>query len=174
MNFNYEIINEEFENDKVWVVIFKSSILTTLKVMMEFDSNLNLKIFDLPNNRFEPIPNFQMKSLFSNIALNNCLLIPSLSHKLLSVSQLTKDFNCTVLMTSDGCIVQDAQTGTIIGRGTEKGGLYYVDEAVQKGHTSLAHGSPNPQLWMWHRCLGHPSLGYLKRLFPSLSNAIHP
>ena len=61
MNFNYEIINEEFENDKVWVVIFKSSILTTLKTMMEFDSNSNLKIFDLPNNRFESIPNFQIK-----------------------------------------------------------------------------------------------------------------
>ena len=69
MNFNYEIINEEFENDKVWVVIFKSSILTTLKAMMEFDSN-NLKIFDLPNNRFEPISNFQMKLLFPNIAYN--------------------------------------------------------------------------------------------------------
>ena len=67
MNFNYEIINEEFENDKVWVVIFKFSILTTLKAMMEFDLNPNLKIYDLSNNRFEPIPNFQMKSLFPNI-----------------------------------------------------------------------------------------------------------
>ena len=68
MNSNFEIIDEEFENDKVWVVIFKSSILTTLKTMMEFDSNPNLKIFNLPNNRFKPIPNFQIKSLFSNIA----------------------------------------------------------------------------------------------------------
>ena len=31
MNFNYEIINEEFENNKVWVVIFKFSTSTTLK-----------------------------------------------------------------------------------------------------------------------------------------------
>ena len=31
MNFNYEIINKEFENDKVWVLIFKFSTLTTLK-----------------------------------------------------------------------------------------------------------------------------------------------
>ena len=45
-----------------------------------------------------------------------------------------------------------------------------MDEVVQKGHTSLAHGSPDHQLWMWHRRVGHPSLGYLKRLFPSLNN----
>ena len=58
INFNYEIINEEFENDKVWVIILKFSTLTTLKTMVEFNPNLNLKIFNLPNNKFEPISNF--------------------------------------------------------------------------------------------------------------------
>ena len=46
MDFNYEIINEEFENDKIWIVILKFSTLTTLKTMVEFDPNPNLKIFD--------------------------------------------------------------------------------------------------------------------------------
>ena len=105
-----------------------------------------------------------------SLKLNNCLLIPSLSHKLLSISQLTRELNCTVLMTSSDCVVQDTQTGRIIGCGTERDGLYYVDEAIQKGHTSLAHGFSNHQLWTWHRRLGHPSVGYLKRLFPSLNN----
>ena len=67
-------------------------------------------------------------------------------------------------------VLHDARTGKIIGRGTERGGLYYVDEVTQKGHTFLAQGSPDHQLWMWHRLLGHPSLGYLKQLFPSLNN----
>ena len=62
MNFNYEIINEEFENNKVWIVIFKFYTLTTFKIMVEFYPNLNLKIFDVPNNKFELIPNFQMRS----------------------------------------------------------------------------------------------------------------
>ena len=64
MNFNYEIINEEFENDKVWVVILKFSTLTTLKTIVEFDLNTNLKIFDLLNNKFKPILNFQMKYIY--------------------------------------------------------------------------------------------------------------
>lgn len=73
-------------------------------------------------------------------------------------------------MTSTDCIVQDTRTGKILGRGTERGGLYYVDEATHKGQTLLTQGSNKEQMWMWHRRLGHPSLGYLKRLFPLLNN----
>ena len=66
--------------------------------------------------------------------------------------------------------MEDAQTGTIIGCSTERGGLYYVDEKTQHGQTMLTRGSSDHQLWMWHGQLGHPSLGYLKRMFPSLKN----
>uniref|UniRef100_A0A803MX05 Retroviral polymerase SH3-like domain-containing protein n=1 Tax=Chenopodium quinoa TaxID=63459 RepID=A0A803MX05_CHEQI len=47
----------------------------------------------------------------------------------------------------------DALTGQIIGCGTERGGFYYVDEEAQQGNALLAHGSPESQLWMWHRRL---------------------
>ena len=67
MDFNYEIINEEFENDKVWVVILKSSTLTTLKIMVEFDPNPNLNFFICQTI---DLSQFQMKLLFPNIALN--------------------------------------------------------------------------------------------------------
>ena len=66
------------------------------------------------------------------------------------------------------CLVQDAQTGKIIGRGTEKGGLYYLEETDQKGKAVLAYRSKERQLWTWHRILGHPSIGYLEKLFPPL------
>ena len=72
INFNNEIINEEFENDNVWIIILKFSTLTTLKTMVKFDQNLNLKFFYLSNNKFESILNFQIKSLFSNMTLINC------------------------------------------------------------------------------------------------------
>ena len=43
-----------------------------------------------------------------SINLRNCLLIPSLTHKLLSVSQFTKELNCINIMSSTNCVVQDA------------------------------------------------------------------
>ncbi|RYR09906.1 hypothetical protein Ahy_B05g078340 [Arachis hypogaea] len=65
-------------------------------------------------------------------------------------------------------LMEDILTKEIIGCGTKRGGLYYVNEVVHKGHAMLAHGTITRQLWLWHRRLGHPSFGYLKILFPSL------
>ena len=65
--------------------------------------------------------------------------------------------------------MQDAQTEKIIGRGIEKGGLYYLEKTVYKGKAVLAHESKERRLWTWHRRLGHPSIGYLEKLFPTLA-----
>ena len=67
MDFNYEIINEKFENEKVWIVIFKFSTLTTLKTMVNLIQIQIYKIFNLLNNKFKPISNFQMELSFPNM-----------------------------------------------------------------------------------------------------------
>ncbi|KAI3703312.1 hypothetical protein L1987_73277 [Smallanthus sonchifolius] len=100
------------------------------------------------------------------LKLSNCLFVPSLSHKLLSISHVTKELNCTVLMYPTFCILQDIRTRTIIGRGTERQGLYYVDEVTRSSNAMLAHGTKDREAWLWHRRLGHPSAGYLHLLFP--------
>ncbi|KAJ9551824.1 hypothetical protein OSB04_015869 [Centaurea solstitialis] len=102
------------------------------------------------------------------IKLSKCLYVPALSHKLFSVSHVTKELNCTVLMQPTFCILQDIKTGAIIGRGTERQGLYYVDEVAKNGTVMLSHGSTEREARLWHRRLGHPSTSYLHILFPKL------
>ncbi|XP_071741920.1 uncharacterized protein [Rutidosis leptorrhynchoides] len=54
-------------------------------------------------------------------------------------------------------LLLDIRTEKIIGRGTERDGLYYVDEVTRDENVMLAHGSSDRQAWLWHRRLGHPS-----------------
>ncbi|KAJ0625451.1 putative RNA-directed DNA polymerase [Helianthus annuus] len=80
------------------------------------------------------------------------------------------DYHCLGFSFLDRLLLQllIRWTGTIIGRGTERQGLYYVDEVAQQGTVMLAHGTTNREAWLWHRRLGHPSSGYLHLLFPKL------
>ncbi|WKA00241.1 hypothetical protein VitviT2T_018620 [Vitis vinifera] len=104
------------------------------------------------------------------LSLTNTLFVPSLSHKLLSVSQVTKELNCIVLIYPTFCLLQDILTKEIIGRGTKKGGLYYMEDFSigQANHTRSSSDRNKANILLWHRRLGHPSFGYLKLVFPTL------
>jgi hypothetical protein len=71
--------------------------------------------------------------LTPNPSLHNCLLIPAFSNHLLFVSQITEELDCVVLMFPMFCLLQDIRTQAIIGRGTKRKGLYYIDD-VASGH----------------------------------------
>ncbi|KAF9683717.1 hypothetical protein SADUNF_Sadunf04G0043300 [Salix dunnii] len=66
--------------------------------------------------------------LTHTLQLPNTLLFPSLTHKLLSVSQITSDLNCLVLMYPTFYLIQDILTKEIIGR--HRGGMV---EAENRG-----------------------------------------
>ena len=63
-----------------------------------------------------------------SFSLPNTLLVPLLSNKLLSINQVTKELNCCVVMYSNFCLFQDILTKEIIGPGTKRGGLYYLND----------------------------------------------
>ena len=100
--------------------------------------------------------------------------MPSLSHKLLPVSQITKELNCAVLIYPTFCLIQNILTKEIIGRGTKRGGLYYMEDfgIGRANHVSSTNDRNKANIWLWHRRLGHPSFGYLKHIFPTLFSGL--
>lgn len=68
-----------------------------------------------------PVTGARTVTLSHSLSLSHSLLIPSLSNKLMSVSQVTVDLNYVVLMYYTFCLLQDILTKEIIGRGTKRG-----------------------------------------------------
>ena len=127
------------------------------------------------NGESYPITGAGSVTLTDSITLDTVFLVPSLSHNLLSVKQITQQFYCCVILYPWCCIFQDILTWKIIGRGIEKGGLYYM-EMTNPGNlrASEVHqiqkkvSTDEEQIWLWHKRLGHPSFGYIQTLFPLL------
>lgn len=103
-------------------------------------------------------------------SLSNTLLVSSLSNKLISVGQATEELNCVALIYPIFCLFQDILTKEIIGRGTKREGLYYMDDFSHGKASNMQHstGIKEREIWLWHRRLGHPSFSYMKYLFPDL------
>ena len=112
--------------------------------------------------------------LTPNLSLHKCLFVFALSNHLLSVSQITEELDCVVLIFPTFCLLHDIQTRVIIGRGTKRKGLYYVDDVApgHVHHVQSHNGNKQKNIWLWHHRLGNASFGYLKKLFPSLFDGI--
>ena len=65
-------------------------------------------------------------SLSPSFSLPNTLLVPSLSNKLLSISQAIEELNCYALIYLNFYLFQDILTKEIIGCGTKRGGGGYM------------------------------------------------
>ena len=67
----------------------------------------------------------------------------------------------------------------MIGCGTRKGRLYYLDLTTSSSN-ALAHSlsvtssASMSKMWLWHKQFGHVSFGYLKHLFPDLFLNTYP
>jgi len=113
-------------------------------------------------------------SVSPSMNLASVLHVPNLAANLLSIARITIELNCRVIFYSYYCFFQDLATRKMIGSGSLKDGLYYLDSQpnthgrlIQAYHTVRADNLA-ARMWLWHQCLGHPSFLILQRMFPAL------
>ena len=61
-----------------------------------------------------------------NQPLQNVYFVPKLAANLIFVGQLAEN-NCAVHFLSSGCVLQDQNTGMVIGKGRKQGRLFILD-----------------------------------------------
>lgn len=95
------------------------------------------------------------------LVLRDVLFVPEFNCSLISVSHLVSDNQCTVQFTPSLCAIHDLPSGTLIGAGERRGGLYFFRKVA------VAHvvGDSDLSLFdLWHQRLGHPSEKVVKML----------
>lgn len=77
--------------------------------------------------------------------------------------------NCYVIFWPNDCVFQDISTHRILGYGTRRGRLYYLEEGYhgQPNHVGVSQTNKSVA-WLWHRRLGLLSFEYLRKLKPNL------
>lgn len=94
-----------------------------------------------------------------SLPLNHVFYSPHLANDLHSIEQHVED-KCTILFSSFGCLVQDQESGKVIGKGPKCGTMFPLHiTASSKDRTlfSLFSSSLNNDHHLCHKHLGHPN-----------------
>ena len=106
--------------------------------------------------------NVSTPSLF----VSNVYQIPKLTHNLLSVGQLT-ELGFSLTFSSTGVVVQDSQTGQIVGTARKVGRLFeliFLHLPCSRLSASAVSEQSTSSLALWHSRLGHASISRVKQL----------
>ncbi|WVY94395.1 hypothetical protein V8G54_033483 [Vigna mungo] len=90
-----------------------------------------------------------------SLQLSNILHVPTVSHNLLSVSQLCQTNDVSVEFFPWHFDVKDLQTGAILLRGRNEDNVYKLRSLPSPPQSH--HACPQPTLHLWHHRLGHPT-----------------
>ena len=100
------------------------------------------------------------------LSVSNVYQIPKLAQNLLSVGQLA-ELGFSLTFSSSGVVVQDSQTGQIVGTACKVGRLFeliFLYLPSSRLSTSAVSGHSISSLAVWHSCLAHASTSRVKQL----------
>jgi hypothetical protein len=99
-----------------------------------------------------------------NLSIFDVFCVPKLHLNLLSVRQLT-ELGLNLLFSSRGCLVQDSQTGQIVGTARKVGRLFELTSLhFPSSSVSAPVIAASASIELWHFRLGHVSLPRIQTL----------
>jgi len=111
-----------------------------------------------------------------SVTLTNVLHAPSFPVNLVSISAIIREHKCIVTFDIPRMVFQEKETGQILGTGTWRDGLWYMDRkgmdtalasVVDRVGAGGSGVSVEDELLLIHRRMGHSSFSLLERLYPS-------
>jgi hypothetical protein len=99
-----------------------------------------------------------------NLSVSDVFCVPKLHLNLLSVDQLT-ELGLNLFFSSRGCLVQDSQTGQIVGTARKVGRLFELTSLhFPSSSVSAPVIAASTSIELWHSRLGHVSLPRIQTL----------
>ncbi|XP_075112628.1 uncharacterized protein LOC107785721 [Nicotiana tabacum] len=123
------------------------------------DDNIQDKV-TLPNGVTTKIEHVGSSYLSDVDKLENVLHVPDFKFNLMSVSKLTRDLRCAVILLPTLCVFQDLYNGRVKAIGKENKGLYILKGRRIKLLAANVDvgGSSAETAYLWHERLGHASV----------------
>ena len=117
-------------------------------------SHLNLTVGH-PNGTVAQVKQIGSYKFGNNLILKDVLVVPGYHVTLLSVHKLSKDNKFIMSFNDKICKIQDLTQKFLMGTGSERGGLYFLDEGKRHNNSNIK--SCVMSNCIWHNRLGHPS-----------------
>ncbi|GJX52152.1 putative RNA-directed DNA polymerase [Tanacetum coccineum] len=162
VNFNFGWIIDSGANQHI-----TNSTKNMTNVIDISDLNINV---GHPNRTIAKINHVGNLKLTNNVVLFDVLVIPEYTVSLLSVNKMIKDSKLHVGFNEYDCVIQDLKKETVLGTGSESGGLYVfdIDCKLPRVKSNFSILCCHVSKCVWHKRLGHPSDQVLKVLKSSL------
>jgi hypothetical protein len=122
---NYSF-NSHFNNS--WVIDSGATdhMIDNLNLLDNTFTTTKCQPVTVANGLKVPIEQIGTTKFLSN-TVSDVFYLPTFTSNLLSVSKITKEFNCNVIFSPSNVIFQDIVTRKTIGEGKLVNGLYYLD-----------------------------------------------